>query len=113
MVARTAYTQLRYSPVLLAGTVAGMALLYVVPVAAVTLGVARRQRGLALAGLAAWGIMSAAYAPTVRLYRLPLWRALTLPAAGVLYTLMTIDSARRHARGSGGAWKGRTFTPSG
>jgi hypothetical protein len=53
--------------------------------------------------------MSAAYAPTVRLYRQPWWRALTLPLAGVLYTAMTIDSARRHARG--GTWKGRNFTP--
>jgi hypothetical protein len=53
--------------------------------------------------------MSAAYAPTVRLYRQPLWRALTLPLAGMLYTAMTIDSARRHARGKGGTWKGRHF----
>jgi hopene-associated glycosyltransferase HpnB len=113
MVARTAYTQLRYSPLLLAGTVAGMLLLYVVPVAALALGVARRRPALALAGALAWGTMSAAYAPTVRLYRLPRWRALTLPVAGVLYTLMTLDSARRHAAGRGGAWKGRTFTPPG
>lgn len=113
MVARTAYTQLRYSPVLLAGTVAGMLLLYVAPVAAFTLGVARRRPALALAGALAWGTMTAAYAPTVRLYRLPLWRALTLPLAGILYTLMTLDSARRHARGRGGAWKGRTFSPPG
>lgn len=109
MVARTAYTQLRYSPALVAGTVAGMLVLYVAPVAAVALGVARRRPPLALAGLAAWGIMSAAYAPTVRLYRLPRWRALTLPLAGLLYTAMTIDSALRHARGSGGTWKGRHF----
>lgn len=113
MVARTAYTQLRYSPLLLAGTVAGMLLLYLAPVAAVVLGLARRRPALALAGLAAWGTMSAAYAPTVRLYRLPPWRALTLPLAGALYTLMTIDSARRHAGGRGGTWKGRDFTPSG
>jgi hopene-associated glycosyltransferase HpnB len=109
MVARTAYTQLRYSPWLLAGTVAGMLLLYVTPVAAVALGVAKRRPSLALAGLVAWGVMSAAYAPTVRLYRQPLWRALTLPLAGILYTAMTIDSARRHARGQGGTWKGRHF----
>ena len=109
MVARTAYTQLRYSPFLLAGTVAGMLLLYAAPVAAVALGLARRRPALALAGLVAWGVMSAAYAPTVRLYRQPLWRALTLPLAGLLYTAMTIDSARRHARGQGGTWKGRHF----
>jgi hopene-associated glycosyltransferase HpnB len=109
MVARTAYTQLGYSPVVLAGTVAGMLLLYVAPVAAVALGVVRRRPMLALAGLAAFGTMSAAYAPTVRLYRQPLWRALTLPLAGMLYTAMTIDSALRHARGEGGKWKGRVF----
>lgn len=109
MVSRTAYSQLRYSPALLAGTVAGMLVLYVAPVAAVALGVARRRPSLTLAGLVAWGVMSAAYAPTVRLYRQPLWRALTLPLAGILYTAMTIDSARRHARGMGGTWKGRHF----
>jgi hopene-associated glycosyltransferase HpnB len=109
MVSRTAYTQLRYSPWLLAGTVAGMLLLYVTPVAAVVLGVAKRRPWLTLAGMLGWGVMSAAYAPTVRLYRQPLWRALTLPLAGVLYTAMTIDSARRHARGKGGTWKGRHF----
>jgi hopene-associated glycosyltransferase HpnB len=111
MVSRTAYTQLRYSPWLLGGTVAGMLILYVAPVAAVVLGVARRRPHVTLAGLAAWAVMSAAYAPTVRLYRQPLWRALTLPLAGILYTAMTIDSARRHARGKGGTWKGRHFTP--
>ena len=31
MVARSAYAQLRYSPLLLAGTVAGMALTYLAP----------------------------------------------------------------------------------
>ena len=93
----------------LAGTVAGMLLLYVTPVAAVVLGVAKRRPWLTLAGMLGWGVMSAAYAPTVRLYRQPLWRALTLPLAGVLYTAMTIDSARRHARGKGGTWKGRHF----
>jgi hypothetical protein len=113
MVARTAYTQLRYSPLLLAGTVAAMLVLYVAPPVALALGIARRRPELALAGALAWGTMSAAYAPTVRLYRQPLWRALTLPLAGVLYTLMTVDSARRHAGGRGGAWKGRTFTPGG
>jgi hopene-associated glycosyltransferase HpnB len=112
MVARTAYTQLRYSPALLAGTVAGMLLLYVVPVAALVTGTARRDRTLALPGALALATMSAAYAPTVRLYRLPPWRALTLPLAGALYTAMTIDSALRHTRGQGGLWKGRPFTPS-
>jgi len=111
MVARTAYTQLRRSPILLAGTVAGMTLLYAVPVAATAAGVRARRADVALPGLLAWGTMAAAYAPTVRLYRLPVALAATLPVAGALYTGMTLDSARRHARGRGGTWKGRDFTP--
>jgi hypothetical protein len=51
--------------------------------------------------------MGAAYAPTLRLYGLsPLW-AVSLPASALLYTLMIIDSARRHRRGRGAEWKGR------
>ena len=36
---------------------------------------------------------------------------LLLPLAGLVYTLMTIDSARRHWSREGGAWKGRTYGP--
>ncbi len=110
MVARTAYTQLRYSPALLAGTVAGMLLLYYVPVAATVAGLRRRRVDLALPGLIGWCVMQAAYVPTLRLYRLSPLGAFALPLAGMLYTAMTLDSARLHAGGRGGAWKGRTFT---
>jgi hopene-associated glycosyltransferase HpnB len=111
MVARTAYTQLRYSPLLLGGTVAGMLLLYYVPVAAAFAGARRRRADLALPGIVAWGTMALAYAPTLRLYGVRPTNALALPFAALLYTGMTIDSARRHRRGAGGAWKGRTFRP--
>ncbi|HEX3468272.1 MAG TPA: glycosyltransferase [Candidatus Elarobacter sp.] len=111
MVARTAYTQLSYSPAILAGTVAGMLLLYYVPVAATVAGLRRRRAGLALPGVLAWATMAVAYAPTLRLYRRPPLGALALPLAGALYTAMTLDSARRHHQGRGGGWKGRTFTP--
>ena len=109
MVARTAYTQLDYSPAVLAGTVAGLQLLFVVPIVALVAGAARRRRALALPGVFACAAMTLAYLPTVRLYRQPRWRALTLPLAGTLYLLMTLDSAARHARGHGGTWKGRHF----
>ena len=112
MVARSAYTQLSYSSWLLAGTVAGMLVLYVVPVAALALGMTRRRARLVVPACIALAGMTIAYAPTVQLYRQPRWRALTLPLAGVLYTAMTIDSARRHARGTGGTWKGRHFDAS-
>ncbi|HEY4442247.1 MAG TPA: glycosyltransferase, partial [Candidatus Elarobacter sp.] len=111
MVARTAYTQLRYSPLLLAGTIAGMLLLYVVPVAAAVRGARARRADVAIPGLLTWTAMAFAYAPTLRLYRVRPAAAFALPLAGALYAGMTLDSARRHHRGAGGAWKGRTFSP--
>ncbi len=107
MVARSAYTQLRYSPLLLAGTVAGMLGLYVLPPVAFVAGSIRRDGRLAASGALAWSLMSAIYVPVLRRYRLPAAAALLLPAAAALYTLMTVDSALRHWRGQGGAWKGR------
>ncbi|GAC1575968.1 MAG: glycosyltransferase [Candidatus Elarobacter sp.] len=112
MVARTAYTQLHYAPLLLAGTVTGMAILYVVPPAAAIGGVMTKHLDVAFPGALAWGVMTATYAPTVRLYGMKRRNALLLPLAAVLYTAMTVDSALRHGRGRGGTWKGRTFTPS-
>jgi hopene-associated glycosyltransferase HpnB len=112
MVVRTAYTQLRYSPALLVATVGGMILLYVVPPLATAFGIARRRWEIAAPGALAWATMSLLYVPTLRRYNVRLFEALALPLVGVLYTAMTIDSARRHASGRGGRWKGRAFTPS-
>ncbi|MGN6793115.1 MAG: glycosyltransferase [Streptosporangiaceae bacterium] len=113
MVARSAYTQLRYSPLLLAGTVAGMISLYLLPVAATVTGLVSLASGgspwLAVAGLASWVIMAGSYLPVLRLSRLsPAW-AICLPLIGALYTAMTISSALRHRAGRGGEWKGRTI----
>jgi hopene-associated glycosyltransferase HpnB len=113
MVARSAYTQLRYSPLLLAGTVLGMIVLYLLPVVATAIGLAQLASGgspwLAVAGLASWAIMAGSYLPVLRLYRLsPAW-ALCLPLIGVLYTAMTVSSALRHRAGRSGEWKGRTI----
>ena len=118
MVARSAYTQLRYSAAALAGTVLGMIWLYLVPVAATLAGLILLAAGrgggaliLSVAGLAAWTLMAATYLPVLRLYRLSRARSLALPAIGVLYTAMTISSAARHHAGRGGEWKGRTIEP--
>jgi hopene-associated glycosyltransferase HpnB len=115
MVARSAYTQLRYSPAALAGTVAGLLWLYLLPPAAALAGLAGLAAGaaaagwLAAAGLAGWAIMSVTYLPMLRLYRLSPLRAPSLPLIAVMYAAMTADSARRHHRGRGGQWKGRTI----
>jgi hopene-associated glycosyltransferase HpnB len=116
MVARSAYTQLRYSPWLLTGTVLGLVLLFVVPpvaaaAGAIGLGLGRPSPAgpVAVAGLLSWTVMAATYAPMLRYYGLPVWRAPALPLVAVMYAGMTLDSARRYHTGRGGAWKGRTL----
>ena len=119
MVARSAYTQLRYSPALLAGTVAGLCWLYLLPPAAVLGGLAAAAGHppgpavwwLAGAGLAGWALMALSYLPVLRLYRLSPLRAPCLPVIALLYAAMTVDSARRHRLGRGGEWKGRAVDP--
>jgi hopene-associated glycosyltransferase HpnB len=109
MVKRTAFTQLNRSYLLTAGSTLVMFLLYAAPVGCFVTGVVRRDAGTALVAAGAWGLMTALYVPTLRSQDRPLLDALGLPAAAALYALMTIDSALAHARGSGGAWKGRTY----
>lgn len=109
MVARTAYTQLYYSPLLLAGTLVGMALVYLMAPLAVVVGAVRADGPLLGAGLATWGLMVVAYGPTLGLYGQSAWAGLGLPAIASLYSLMTLDSARRHWQGKGGQWKGRSY----
>lgn len=109
MVSRSAYTQLRHSPVLLAGTVAGLALVYLVPPVAVVAGAAASNAVAGGLGAAAWLVMAGTYLPMLRYYRQPPWLAPLLPFTAFLYLLMTVDSAVRHHRGRGAAWKGRTY----
>ncbi|MCH8322647.1 MAG: glycosyl transferase family 2, partial [Proteobacteria bacterium] len=107
MVARTAFTQLHYSPVLLAAAVAGMAVIYMVPPTALAGGLLIGENSLAGLGLAGCLMMAGAYGPILGLYRQPPWAAALLPVAALFYAAMTIDSAVRHWRGRGGQWKGR------
>ncbi|MFJ6666700.1 glycosyltransferase [Streptomyces sp. NPDC091383] len=109
MVSRSAYAQLRHSPPLLLGTVAGLALVYLVPPAAVVAGAAAGSAPVAVVGALAWAVMTGTYTPMLRYYRQPLWLAPLLPYTAFLYLLMTVDSAVRHYRGRGAAWKGRTY----
>lgn len=109
MVARTAFEQLGNSSLLLAGTLAGMAVLYAVPPISLLVGLAAGHPGMAAAGGLAWAVMTFACWPTVRLYRLfPPWAAV-LPLAAILYTAFTLESARRTWQGKGGTWKGRSY----
>lgn len=107
MVARSAYTQLRYSPLLLLGTVLGLLLVYVLPPAALISGAIAGAVLPAVLGGTAWLIMTLAYVPILRFYRVAPLAAVLLPLIALLYLVMTVDSARRHAVGRGGTWKGR------
>ena len=106
MVARSAYAQLRYSPALLAGTVAGMAVIYLAPVLLALFGHGFAQT----AGLLVWAAMAIVFQPVLRFYGLsPLWGPF-LPAIALAYMVFTLDSAYQNARGRGGLWKGRVQT---
>ncbi|MFD4506917.1 glycosyltransferase [Streptomyces sp. NPDC058457] len=109
MVSRSAYAQLRHNPLLLLGTVAGLALVYLVPPAAVLAGAVTGSTAALLLGAAAWLVMTVTYVPMLRYYRQPLRLAPLLPFTAFLYLLMTVDSAVQHYRGRGAAWKGRTY----
>ena len=107
MIARTAFTQLRYSPLLLAGTLAGLLLTYVAPVALIFTHPATAR----ILALAAWLLMSLTFLPTVRFYRLsPLWAPL-LPLAALFYAYATWLSAVRYWFNRGAQWKGRAQAP--
>ncbi|MFJ9823483.1 glycosyltransferase [Streptomyces sp. NPDC101160] len=109
MVARSAYAQLRHNPLLLLGTVAGLALVYLVPPVTLAAGLLADDAPAAWAGGAAWAVMAFTYLPMLRYYRQPAWLAPLLPFTALLYLLMTADSAVQHYRGRGAAWKGRTY----
>ncbi|MFE6099243.1 glycosyltransferase [Streptomyces laurentii] len=109
MVARSAYAQLRHNPLVLLGTVAGLALVYLTPPVTLMAGLLAGDAPAAWAGGAAWAVMTGTYLPMLRYYRQPPWLAPLLPYTALLYLLMTVDSAVRHYRGQGAAWKGRTY----
>jgi hopene-associated glycosyltransferase HpnB len=103
MVTRSAYAQLGYSPLALAGTMLGLALVYIAPVMTALFAWGVSQ----LAGWLAWIIMAVMFLPMLRFYRLsPLW-GLALPLIGAFYAVFTLESAVLYWMGKGGMWKGR------
>jgi hopene-associated glycosyltransferase HpnB len=107
LIARTAFTQLGYSSLVLVGAILGMLLTYLVPVALTF----HAQPLVWRVSLAAWALMTLSYLPAVRFYQLsPLW-APFLPLAALFYSYATCLSAVRYWRGKGGQWKGRVQAP--
>jgi hopene-associated glycosyltransferase HpnB len=109
MVSRSAYAQLGYSPWLLAGTVIGMAMVYLAaPLLCLLAGGPARW-----AGLAAWLLMAVAFQPILKFYRSSALWGFALPLIGALYTVFTLQSAVQVWRGRGGMWKGRAQAQAG
>ncbi len=107
MISRSAYAQLNYSAMLLAGTIAGLTLIYLAPVL-----LALFSDGLTrIAGLACWIAMALLFQPTLRFYRVAPLYGLLLPLIAAIYMWFTCASALAHARGRGGMWKGRAQAP--
>ena len=103
MVARSAFAQLRYSTVLLMGTIAGLAVTFVAPPLVLVLGTGEAR----LAASLAWLCMAVSFQPMLRFYRRsPLW-GLALPLVALFYGAFTVASAVQFWRGRGGRWKGR------
>jgi len=107
MVARTAFTQLRFSPWLLAGTLVGMALVFLAAPIALFFALVLQAPWLGLMAMLVWGLMAFAYWPMLRWYGRSWEEGFLLPFAATLYNAMTFDSALQHWRGKGGNWKGR------
>ena len=106
MVARTAYTQLHYSPLLLAACTLMMIVVFVLPVICIFLP-GLTVKVIALLTLL---IMVVTYLPTLKFYgRHPAW-SFALPFIGIIYLLMTWTSAIRHIFGSGSSWKQRQYS---
>ena len=107
MIARTAFTQLRYSSLRLLGTLAALFFTYLAPLVLLF----SHRLPARLLGAAGLALMSLSYLPTVRFYRLsPLWAPL-LPLAALFYSYATWLSAVRYWLGRGAQWKGRAQAP--
>jgi hopene-associated glycosyltransferase HpnB len=107
MISRSAYAQLNYSAVLLAGTIAALTLIYLAPVVLALFGDGLTR----VAGLACWIAMAFLFQPTLRFYQVPPWYGLLLPTIAAIYMWFTCASALDYARGRGGMWKGRAQAP--
>ena len=105
MITRTAFTQLRHSPALLALTLLALTVVWLAPAAAILF-----MRGWPFAcGLVAFGLSVISYMPTLARYRRNRLWALALPLIALFYMAATVGSALNHWRGQGARWKSRAY----
>jgi len=107
MVVRSAFAELRYSPLRLFCAVAGMGVVYLAPPFILIFG----EPVAKAAAFNAYALMAAAFMPTLRYHGISRLYALALPGVAACYTWFTIESALKFWRGEGGLWKGRLQAP--
>ena len=106
MVARTAYTQLHYSPVwLVICTLIMGCMFWLAPLAPLL----SPSAATFIISALVWIVMLITYFPILIYYRRSLLWALTLPVAGTLYLAMTWTSAFRYWQGERASWKDRRY----
>jgi hopene-associated glycosyltransferase HpnB len=103
LIARTAFTQLRYSFFLLIATLIALFVTYILPLISFFQG---EDPAWFLAATAIC-LMAVSFGVTVRFYNLKFFWTLTLPVAATFYAYATCVSALRYWLGHGGQWKGR------
>jgi hopene-associated glycosyltransferase HpnB len=105
MIARTAFTQLRHSAWLLLGTLIGLSLVWLAPLAAALFG-----RGwVRVCGLVACALALVSYLPTLARYRRSFAWAIALPLIALFYMAATVGSAIDAWSGVGARWKSRSY----
>ena len=107
MIARTAFTQLHYSILLLLVVLAGLFVTFLMPWFSFLAG---EDPAWFLASTTIC-LMTVTFGVTVRFFGLPWPWALTLPFAAIYYGYATCVSAVRYFLGRGGQWKGRAQAP--
>jgi hopene-associated glycosyltransferase HpnB len=105
MISRTAFTQLRYSALLLALTLLALSLVWLAPAGEILFGHGWQRA----CGVIAFGLAALSYLPTLARYeRHRLW-ALALPLIALFYMGATLNSAFSYWRGPGAQWKNRAY----
>jgi hopene-associated glycosyltransferase HpnB len=107
LIARTAFTQLRYSFFLLIATLLVLFVAYILPWISFCAG---DDPAWFLAGTALC-LMAVSFGVTVRFYNLSFFWALMLPISAAFYAYATCVSALRYWLGRGAQWKGRSQAP--
>jgi hopene-associated glycosyltransferase HpnB len=103
MIARSAFTQLNHSAILLLGAILGMAATYLLPVALLF----APDLWVIATGATVLLLSFIMFQPALREFGAPVWPALFLPGIAAYYLLATVESAVNYWSGKGGEWKGR------